>query len=283
MTAVLRATDLHYRFPGGIRALDGVDLELPAQGRVALLGANGAGKTTLLLHLNGSLRPERGHVALDGITCGYDRAALLRWRSRVGLVLQDPEDQLFAGTVADDLAFGPLNLGLAVDEVRARVAEAMAATDIAELADRPVHMLSFGQKRRAAIAGVLAMAPAVLLFDEPTAGLDPAGVANLLGLLRPLTDRNTVLLFSTHDVDMALDFADQVIVMAAGRIIAAGPPTEVLADDAVIAAAALRRPFVLDVARAARDAGLGTLTGPLPRSAAALVEWLAPTRSTPIA
>ena len=271
--ALIEARDLHYAFAGGIPALSGLDFAVPSGARVALLGANGAGKTTLLLHLNGSLKPTRGTLRVRSEKAGYDRAALQRWRTQVGLVLQDPDDQLFAGTVYEDVSFGPLNLGLAEPDVHARVSGALEALGIADLAARPVHMLSFGQKRRAAIAGIVAMRPQVLLLDEPTAGLDPHGVGQLLATLDGLAAAGTALVLSTHDVDLAYGWAERVALMDRGRIIAEGPPEAVLADDAALARAGLRRPLLMELAIQARAAGLVS-TEPFPRRAADLAAWL---------
>jgi cobalt/nickel transport system ATP-binding protein len=271
---MIRARGLHYSFPGGIPALCGVDFDVPAQGRMALLGANGAGKTTLLLHLNGSLRPERGSICIDGETFGYDRRSLTRWRSLVGLVLQDPDDQLFAGTVYQDVSFGPLNLGLPEADVRVRVEAALQAMRIEHLADRPVHMLSFGQKRRAAIAGLVAMRPRVLLLDEPTAGLDPLGVTHLLAALRGLAEIGAVVVFATHDVDLAYGWADAIALIDGGRVIVAGQPEHVLADPELLRKTGLRMPLVLEVALGVRAAGLVAADRPLPRRPKELATWL---------
>ena len=152
---ILAARNLYYSYPGRIPALQGLDLEVPCGERLAILGPNGAGKTTLLLHLNGTLRPDAGEVCLEARPVRYDRRFLAGWRATVGLVLQDPDDQLFAGSVWQDVSFGPLNLGLSAPEVRQRVEAALAAMRISDLAARPIHMLSFGQEKRAAIAGVI--------------------------------------------------------------------------------------------------------------------------------
>lgn len=271
--ALIEAHDLCYTFAGGIPALSGIDFAVAPRARVALLGANGAGKTTLLLHLIGSLKPASGCIRVAGEDAGYDRRGLKRWRTLVGLVLQDPDDQLFAGTVYEDVSFGPLNLGLPEPDVHARVTAALAALGIADLAARPVHMLSFGQKRRVAIAGIVAMRPQVLLLDEPTAGLDPHGVGQLLAVLDGLAAAGTALVLSTHDVDLAYGWAKTVALMHQGRIAAEGPPEAVLADDAALAQARLRRPILLEVAMQARAAGLER-AGPLPRRAADLARWL---------
>lgn len=271
---ILSARDLTFTYPGGITALDGLDLDVPGSGRMAVLGANGAGKTTLLLHLNGSLRPARGEIRLAGRPVGYDRRSLLAWRSKVGLVLQDPDDQLFAGSVREDVSFGPLNLGLGADEVDERVAAALAAMRIEALADRPVHMLSGGQKKRVAIAGVVAMRPEVLILDEPSSGLDPHGVAHLLAALDHLLEAGTSIVYTTHDVDLACAWADRVAVFAAGQVIREGAPEVVLADQALLRRTHLRRPLTLDVGLALRESGLIAGDAPLPRSRRALLDLL---------
>ena len=227
---VIRAEGLTYAYPGGVPALAGLDLDIARGRRLAILGPNGAGKTTLLLHLNGTLRPASGRILIDGVPAGYDRAGLVAWRRRVGLVLQDADDQLFAPSVAEDVSFGPMNLDLAEAEVRARVDEALVALDIADLAERPTHMLSFGQKKRAAIAGAVAMRPEVLLIDEPTAGLDARSAKRLLATLAELEARGTTLVFTTHDVGMAHRFADTAALFNHGRLIAVGEAKTVLAD-----------------------------------------------------
>ena len=249
--AVLAVHDIEHTWPGGVTALDGLSLTVPRGSRLAVLGANGSGKTTLFLHLNGSLRPERGRIELGGAPVSYHRAALTSWRSRVGLVLQDPDDQLFAATVAEDVSFGPLNLGLTDAETRLRVTEALAAVGIADLAERPTHMLSYGQKRRATLAGVLAMRPEVLLLDEPTAGLDAEGAGLLLAALERLNAAGTTLVFSTHDIDFAYGWADRVAVLAGGRCLGEGLPSEVLAAPDLLTRARLRRPLMLEIAEAA--------------------------------
>ena len=166
MTAPLLAVrDLGYRYPGGVVALQDVNLQVQKGRRLAILGANGSGKTTLLLHLNGTFRPTAGEIRMDGQPASYDRRSLIHWRRRVGLVLQEPDDQLFAATVEQDVSFGPLNLGVSELETRERVSEALAALRITSLAQRATHTLSFGQKKRVAIAGILAMRPEVLVLS----------------------------------------------------------------------------------------------------------------------
>ncbi|MDT0530490.1 ABC transporter ATP-binding protein [Micromonospora sp. DSM 115977] len=218
---------VRYAYPDGHVALHGVDLTVPRGDRVALLGPNGAGKTTLVLHLNGILTPAEGSVSVGGLTVSQDRATLAEVRRRVGIVFQDPDDQLFLPTVAEDVAFGPANLGLRGAELSARVDEALAAVGMGEHRDRAPHHLSFGQRRRVAVATVLAMHPEILVLDEPSSNLDPAARRELAGILRALP---VTLLMVTHDLPYALELCDRSVILDAGRIVADAPTADLLAD-----------------------------------------------------
>lgn len=268
MDVILEARGLCYSYPGGVTALSGLNLKVERGQRLAILGPNGAGKTTLLMHLNGTLRPGAGQVLLDGAVQSYNRAALAQWRRRVGLVLQEPDDQLFAASVFEDVSFGPLNLGLSEAETRERVEEALAALRIAELADRPTHMLSFGQKKRAAIAGAVAMRPDVLLLDEPTAGLDQFGAVHLLAVLERLRLGGATLAFTTHDVDLAWAWADRIALFVDGKVIRQGAPEEVLADADILHKARLKPPLLLELGLMARKRGWLSAETDLPRTRA---------------
>ncbi len=263
---LLEARGLTYSYPGGVLALDGLDLKVTRGRRLAILGPNGAGKTTLLLHLNGTLRPASGQVLLEGAAASYSRAGLSAWRRRVGLVLQDADDQLFAASVAEDVSFGPLNLGLSEHEARRRVEETLAALNIASLSGRPPHMLSFGQKKRVAIAGAVAMRPEVLLMDEPTAGLDNHGAAHLLGVLKKLQASGATLAFTTHDVDLAYEFADDVALFSGGKVLVQGETVQVLSDETLLKQAHLRLPLLLGLGLKARACRLLAEDADLPRS-----------------
>ncbi|MER7438715.1 ATP-binding cassette domain-containing protein, partial [Pseudonocardia alni] len=238
MTAVLEARGLVFAYPDGPVVLDGADLVVDPGRRLAVLGPNGGGKTTLFRLLLGLLAPSAGQVLLDGEPVRRTRRGLLRLRESAQLVLQDPDDQLFSADVAQDVSFGPLNLGLDETEVDARVHDALSAVGIADLADRPTHRLSFGQRKRVAIAGALAVRPRVLVLDEPTAGLDPAGVEELVVVLADLQRAGTAVVLSTHDVDLAHRWADDVAVVARGRV-RRGPAAEVLGDAALLSDARL--------------------------------------------
>jgi cobalt/nickel transport system ATP-binding protein len=232
---------------GTRQVLTGATVAIPTGQRLALLGANGSGKTTLLRTLAGAVRPAAGSVLVDGRPVTYDRAGLRAHRQVAQLVAQNPDDQLFAADVYRDVSFGPMNLGLSEAEVRHRVAQALSVLSIEDLAERPIHELSYGQRKRVAIAGALAMEPRVILLDEPTAGLDPQGVEEMVGALEGLLSAHTTVVIATHEVDFALWWADSVAVLVDGRV-RHGLPTDLLGDAALVAAARLRQPLVLQAA-----------------------------------
>jgi len=212
-----------------------------------ILGANGSGKTTLLRTLAGSVRPSAGRVLVDGQPVSYGRAALKAHRQVAQLVAQNPDDQLFAADVYRDVSFGPLNLGLSEPEVRSRVAHALAVLSIEDLAERPIHELSYGQRKRVAIAGALAMEPCIILLDEPTAGLDPQGVEEMVAALESLLAAHTTVVIATHEVDFALGWAHSVAILVDGQV-RHGTPAQMLGDAALVSAARLRQPLVLQAA-----------------------------------
>ena len=235
---------LAYAYPDGYQALYGVDLAVARGERVALLGPNGAGKTTLALHLNGILRAGTGTIRIGGLEVrAADRQTLREVRRRVGLVFQDPDDQLFMPTVRDDVAFGPANLGLRGAELTERVDEALTAVGMADVADRPPHHLSFGQRRRVAVATVLAMRPEVLVLDEPTSNLDPASRRELADVIRSL---DVTVLLVTHDLPYALELCPRAVVLSGGVIVADGATADILADETLLREHRLELPFGFD-------------------------------------
>ena len=237
-TPVLDVQRLTYAWPDGRPALRGVDLHVHPGERVALLGPNGAGKTTLVLHLNGLLTPQAGTVTVSGLRVG--RGTLREVRRRVGIVFQDPDDQLFMPTVREDVAFGPANLGLRGDALDRRVAEALDAVGMGGFADRMPHHLSFGQRRRVAVATVLAMEPEVLVLDEPTSNLDPAARRELAEVLAGL---DVTLLMVTHDLPYALQLCERSAVLSDGVVVADGPTRTLLGDADLLAAHRLELPY----------------------------------------
>ncbi|MFI9644588.1 energy-coupling factor ABC transporter ATP-binding protein [Micromonospora sp. NPDC051925] len=243
-TAVsLDVRGVRYAYPDGHVALAGVDLAVPRGERVALLGPNGAGKTTLVLHLNGILTPTEGVVSVGGLTVSRDRDTLAEIRRRVGIVFQDPDDQLFLPTVAEDVAFGPANLGLRGVELAARVDEALAAVGMTEHRDRAPHHLSFGQRRRVAVATVLAMRPEILVLDEPSSNLDPAARRELAAILRALP---VTLLMVTHDLPYAAELCERAVILDAGRIVADAPTADLLTDPDLLSRHRLELPYAFD-------------------------------------
>lgn len=234
----LRVTGLHYVYPDGRTALSGVDLEIQAGERVALLGPNGAGKTTLALHLNGIYEAASGSIHVDGME--LVAANLGEIRRRVGMVFQDPDDQLFMPTVAQDVAFGPANLGIEGDALAMRVTSALGAVNAADLGERAPHHLSGGEQRRVALATVLAMEPTVLVLDEPTSGLDPAGRRELITTLDELP---MTMLIITHDLPFALELCNRALIMDDGRIVADGETRSLLADAELLGRHRLEVPY----------------------------------------
>jgi cobalt/nickel transport system ATP-binding protein len=237
MTVHLAAEAVSYRYPDGIAALSRVSLTIGRGECVAIAGANGAGKSTLLHHLCGVLTPVQGRIVLDGEA--ITSRALPRLRQAAGLVFQDPDDQLFMPTVFDDAAFGPLNLGLPEAECRRRAEESLQQTDALHLRDRPPHRLSGGEKRRAAIAAVLAMSPAILVLDEPASSLDPKSRRQLIGLLKSLPHTRII---ATHDLEMALELCPRTVCLRRGEIAADGATADVLGNAALMDACGLEVP-----------------------------------------
>lgn len=241
LSASLDVRGLAYAYPDGHQALFGINLRIEQGERVALLGPNGAGKTTLVLHLNGILTGGAGTVAVGGLPVVKQHFAEVR--RRVGIVFQDPDDQLFMPTVAEDVAFGPANLGLRGGELAARVDEALTAVGMADFRDRAPHHLSFGQRRRVAVATVLAMRPEILVLDEPSSNLDPASRRELAQILLSL---DVTLLMVTHDLPYALELCPRSVILDEGIIVADGVTPEVLGDPELMSAHRLELPYGFD-------------------------------------
>ncbi|MEJ1197523.1 MULTISPECIES: ATP-binding cassette domain-containing protein [unclassified Streptomyces] len=255
-----------FAYEEGPAVLTGLDFAVREGRALALLGRNGSGKTTLMRLLSGGLRPRAGTLTVDGEPVTYDRKGLTRLRTTVQLVVQDPDDQLFAASVSQDVSFGPLNLGLSDAEVRSRVEESLTALDIAALADRPTHLLSYGQRKRTAIAGAVAMRPRVLILDEPTAGLDPDGQERLLATLDRLRAGGTTVVMATHDVDLALRWSDDAALLTPAGV-HTGPAAPTLARAELLRQAGLRLPWGVAAARLLRAQGLLTDSAAGPRTA----------------
>jgi cobalt/nickel transport system ATP-binding protein len=243
-TPALAVHDLAFAYPDGHEALRGVDLTVTSGERVAILGPNGAGKTTLVLALNGINAASRGTVTVGGML--VDRRNLAEIRRRVGIVFQDPDDQLFMPTVRDDVAFGPANLGLRGAELDRRTIEALDAVGMTHAADRSPHHLSFGERRRVALATVLAMRPDILVLDEPSSNLDPVARRELAEIVLGL---DVTILLVTHDLPYALQLCERAVVLDQGRVVVDGATRDVLADRETMAAHRLELPFGFDPVR----------------------------------
>jgi len=283
---IIEVRDLRYRYAPKLEALAGISLGIEAGEKVAFLGANGAGKSTLFLHLNGLLRPTAGTVLYRGRELKYDKRSLAKLRQRVGVVLQDPDAQLFSASIEEDISFGPINLGLPDAEVVSRVDGAIQRTGLEDLRHRPVHGLSLGEKKRVAIAGVLAMDPSILVLDEPTAFLDPEAKGRVISLLDEVNEEGATVIIATHDVDLACAWADRVFVLSKGRLISQGPVPEVFYQDWSEPGQRLagesglspswQRPWVLEVfERLVEEGLLPGADGPAPTSREGLLRRIA--------
>jgi len=237
---IVEVNNLCYAYPDGAAAVQGISFCIHHGESVAIVGANGAGKSTLLQHLNGYLTPGEGRVRIGDFP--LTRETIRDVRRTVGMVFQDPDDQLFMPTVYDDVAFGPLNLGLPPEEVQARVTEALARVEALHLQDRPPYRLSGGEKRSVAIASVLSMKPDILVMDEPTTGLDPRARRRLIELLRGFHHTKII---ATHDLDLVLDLCERTIVIHNGRVTADGPTAAIFQDQELLAASHLEKPLRL--------------------------------------
>ena len=249
MTIILEARDIRYRYPGNREAIKGISFHMRRGEKIALVGPNGAGKSTLLQMFNGMIRPTSGTMLFNSEPIRYDTASLRQLRKRVGYVLQNPDRQIIAPTVYQDVAFGPANLGYDEQAIRQAVAVALRHVGLEGFERRPPHQLSGGEKKRVAIAGVLAMDPDVLVFDEPTSGLDPSGSEDLMELLDELNHEGKTVIISTHDVELAYPWADRAILLLDGRILQEDVPDVAFGNPDHVRMAHLSVPTLLDLSR----------------------------------
>ncbi len=243
--SILEVKNLHFAYDEHHTVLDGISLSVFAGERIAILGSNGAGKSTFFLNLNGVLTPAEGEISYRGTK--ITRKTLKKLRQNIGIVFQDADNQIIASSVLAEVSFGPMNLKLPRSEVEERVNTALNYMNISQFKDRPPHYLSGGEKKRVSIADIIAMKSEIIIFDEPTASLDPLNAAMLEEVLEKLSREGKTLLLSTHDVDFAYRFADRILVFGNGRILADGTPLEVFQNTAVLKQANLKRPLLLDV------------------------------------
>jgi cobalt/nickel transport system ATP-binding protein len=272
--SVIETHGLEYVYPDGTRALRGIDMSIEKKGKIAIVGPNGAGKSTLLLHFNGTLEPTAGSVLIDGNPIKYQESSLREVRRKVGIVFQDPDDQLFAPTVRQDVSYGPINLGLPRDVVEERVEWALKSVGMEGFEDKPPHFLSGGQKKRVAIAGILAMEPEVIVLDEPTSNLDPRGSEEVVNILDELNaELGTTIVISSHSMDLVARWAENAFVIHGGRLLGEGAPEELFNDKEVLRAATLRPPTVLRVYREMGCRGIISKRNPRVRLPLSLMDF----------
>jgi cobalt/nickel transport system ATP-binding protein len=262
---ILEARDIRYRYPRGMEAIRGISFHIRKKEKIALVGPNGAGKSTLLMMFNGMIRPDSGLMLFDNQPVRYDTASLRILRKRVGFVLQNPDRQIIAPTVYQDVAFGPTNLGYSEQEVKDTVTQALRHVGLEGFERRPPHQLSGGEKKRAAIAGVLAMDPDVLVFDEPTSGLDPSGSEDIMELLDELNHEGKTIIISTHDVELAYPWADRAILMLEGKILQEDIPEVAFGNPESVRMAHLSLPTLLELHMELQKRGF-LLLGKKPRT-----------------
>ena len=252
---IIKAEDLWYSYEGEeAHALKGLSLELKKGHRIALMGANGAGKSTFFLCCNGIHRPQKGTLYYDGKPVSYDKKGLLELRRKVGIVFQDPENQLFSASVYQEISFGILNLGVSDEEAAREVERVIGELEITSFRHKPVHALSGGQKKQVSIADILVMRPEVIFFDEPAAALDPKHAGMVRRIVDRLAEEGITVVVSTHDVDFAYRFADRALVFHDGRIIADDTPACIFSDAALVRTAGLKRPLLFEAARLVQQA-----------------------------
>ena len=244
---ILEARDIRYRYPRGMEAIRGISFHVRKGEKIALVGPNGAGKSTLMLMFNGMIRPDSGIVLFDNLPIDYGKESLRKLRKRVGFVLQNPDRQIIAPTVYQDVAFGPVNLGYSESRVRDAVNAALRYVGLEGFERRPPHLLSGGEKKRVAIAGVLAMDPDLLVFDEPTSGLDPSGSEDIMELLDELHLQGKTIIVSTHDIELAYPWADRAILLLEGRILQEATPEVAFGRPEYVRQAHLSMPTLLDL------------------------------------
>ena len=252
--------NLCFTYHDGTKALKNINIEIKKGEKVAIIGPNGAGKSTLFSHFNGLNKPASGCVKLEGKAISFEKDELLKVRQKIGIVFQNPNDQLFAPTVKEDVAFGPMNLGLSYDEVEKRVKDALKMVGMEGCENKTPHHLSGGEQKRVAIAGIIAMKPEIIILDEPTAGLDPDGVEKVLAIMNQLNKEGVTLIISSHDIDMISEYADKIFVLYNGEIIESGSKNEIFSNRELLKKAHLRPPLTTEILYNLKKAGLNVDT-----------------------
>lgn len=272
---VIEAQDVSFTYDGNdAKALDGLSLKIRRGAKVAFMGGNGSGKSTFFLCLNGIRKPDRGKIWIDGSPISYTRKGLLDVRSKVGIVFQEPDNQLFSASVYEEVSFGILNLGADEETAKREVEHVLAELEITPFQDRPVHALSGGQKKQVAVADILVMHPEVMILDEPVAALDPKHTRKVQEIVEGLSKKGITVLMATHDIDYAYAWSDEIVLMKNGKVIRQGTPDEVCSDETVLKEAGVELPVVVRVYERLRQKGMISEDTALPKSVEALIENL---------
>lgn len=272
---VIEAQDVSFTYDGNdAKALDGLSLKIRRGAKVAFMGGNGSGKSTFFLCLNGIRKPDRGKIWIDGSSISYTRKGLLDVRSKVGIVFQEPDNQLFSASVYEEVSFGILNLGADEETAKREVEHVLAELEITPFQDRPVHALSGGQKKQVAVADILVMHPEVMILDEPVAALDPKHTRKVQEIVEGLSKKGITVLMATHDIDYAYAWSDEIVLMKNGKVIRQGTPDEVCSDETVLKEAGVELPVVVRVYERLRQKGMISEDTALPKSVEALIENL---------
>ncbi len=248
--------DINYHYQDGTEALKSINLSIREGEKMVVAGSNGAGKSTLFMILNGILRPSSGSYLFDGKEIKYTKKELYNLHKTIGVVFQEPDSQILSASVYEEVAFGPLNLQLSDNEVKTRVGEALETVDIENLRERPAHLLSYGQKKRVTIASVLSMNPKVIIFDEPTAGLDPAHASEIIVLLDKLHQAGKTIIISTHDMNLAYQWANRVVLLNEGRIVGDDLSAKIFDNQEVLHKCGLELPLILQIFNGFKEANM---------------------------
>lgn len=244
---ILETKDLEYIYGDGTHALKGVNIKFEKNKKIVVVGVNGSGKSTMFLNLNGVLKATKGKVIYKGEEVKYDKKSLMKIREKIGIVFQNPETMLFSSCVYQEVSFGLINLGLDEKKVRTRVDKALKDVQMENFADKSIHFLSYGQKKRISIADIVVMEPELIIFDEPTSSLDPKHSKQVIGIFDKLIEKGLTVVVSTHDINFAYSWADYVIVMDNGQVRKEGLPEEVFSDTELMEECYLEKPYILEI------------------------------------
>lgn len=271
---IIETKDLYYHYPDGTQALKGISLAIEKGKKIAIIGVNGSGKSTLFLNLNGVLKATSGKIFYEGKELKYDKRSLMEVRKNVGIVFQNPESMLFSSNVFQEVSFGPMNLGYPVEEVKKQVVSSLEEVNMLEFQEKSVHFLSYGQKKRVSIADILAMKPKVMILDEPTSSLDPRHTRQLKELFEELHRKGITVIISTHDVNLAYEWADEILVMKDGKVVEFGASEEIFVKKELLFDCYLEQPYLVSLYEELKKKGVLKKIGKLPKTQKELLEMV---------